>query len=105
MCHCLSSLLKEEACFGFREICGELDVRDCSDCAVTSVNPKFSTSAGVKPALWPVWCVTVDLLTVSPVPGSFGGVGDGDRGQYGCSWFLRQSSTFVFSRLVNLLPH
>lgn len=56
MCHCLSSSLKKEAWFGFREVYGELDVKDCSGCcAVTSVNPRFSTSAGVNPALCPVW--------------------------------------------------
>lgn len=55
MCHCLPSWLKEDDWFGFREVRGELDVRNSSGCcAVTSVNPNFSTSAGVNPPLFGV---------------------------------------------------
>lgn len=50
----LASLLQKDALFRFGEVHGVLDVGEHSGgCAVTSVDPKFSISAGVNPLLYP----------------------------------------------------
>lgn len=50
----MASLLQKDALFRFGEVHGVLDVGEHSGgCAVTSVDPKFSISAGVNPLLYP----------------------------------------------------
>lgn len=100
----LACLGQKDVLFRCGKVHGVLGVGDCAGCCVvTSVEPKFSISAGVNSSV--PWYIMGDFLSDSPMSGSLSEVGGGVKGQHGHFWLLSQSYPYVFSRFVNLLPH